>query len=220
MTKTTKWHLRPAKTQISLGIRPVWSESSLLRCSSCGQRRLWSDWADAQADLSLHWAHSHFVGFVMRRLNYIINQDFFNLKGYWYYSFGLIFSFLIRQFFMVRNCLFCLLYVMIWEPEHSKTNKPVRPSKTQISVSYQSSPCTLWVTKDPNFLQVDREDWSTGQMPGLSLRRVQRSFCWFCCAGAHIWWDFNQKSFQFLPSIQQLWKIFLQKKEVRTIRIL
>ena len=32
------------------------------------QRRLWSDWADAQADLSLRWAHSHFVGFVMRRL--------------------------------------------------------------------------------------------------------------------------------------------------------
>ena len=31
------------------------------------QRRLWSDWADAQADLSLCWAHSHFVGFVTRR---------------------------------------------------------------------------------------------------------------------------------------------------------
>ena len=29
------------------------------------QRRLWSNWADAQADLSLRWAHSHFVGFVM-----------------------------------------------------------------------------------------------------------------------------------------------------------
>ena len=40
------------------------------------QRRLWSDWADAQADLSLRWAHMpfcwfchvlscHFVGFVM-----------------------------------------------------------------------------------------------------------------------------------------------------------
>ena len=26
------------------------------------------DWADAQADLSLRWAHSHFVGFVMSRL--------------------------------------------------------------------------------------------------------------------------------------------------------
>ena len=33
------------------------------------QRRLRSDWADAQADLSLRLAHSHFVGFVMRRLN-------------------------------------------------------------------------------------------------------------------------------------------------------
>ena len=32
------------------------------------QRRLWSDWADAQADLRLRWAHSHCVGFVMRRL--------------------------------------------------------------------------------------------------------------------------------------------------------
>ena len=28
MTKPTKLHVRPAKTQISLGIRPVWSESS------------------------------------------------------------------------------------------------------------------------------------------------------------------------------------------------
>ena len=33
------------------------------------QRRLWWDWADAQVDLSLRWAHSHFAGFVMRRLN-------------------------------------------------------------------------------------------------------------------------------------------------------
>ena len=29
MTKPTKWRVRPAKTQISLGIRPVWSASSL-----------------------------------------------------------------------------------------------------------------------------------------------------------------------------------------------
>ena len=31
--------------------------------SSCGQRRLWSDLADAQADLSLHWAHRSFCWF-------------------------------------------------------------------------------------------------------------------------------------------------------------
>ena len=35
------------------------------------EQRLWSDWADAQADPSLCWVHSdHFVGFVMSRLNY------------------------------------------------------------------------------------------------------------------------------------------------------
>ena len=36
------------------------------------QRRLrWSNWANAQADLSLRWANSHSVGFAVRRLNLI-----------------------------------------------------------------------------------------------------------------------------------------------------
>ena len=62
----------PAKTQISLGIPLVWSESSLSAQWVAKDRRFllahsedWSDWADAQADLSLCWAHAHFVGFVM-----------------------------------------------------------------------------------------------------------------------------------------------------------
>ena len=29
------------------------------------QRRLWSEWADAQGDLSPRWAHTHFASFVM-----------------------------------------------------------------------------------------------------------------------------------------------------------
>ena len=75
MTKPTKWHVRPAKSQISLGIRPVWSvfavrikKAWVFSYPFSAQRRLWSDWADAQDDLSLRWAHSHFVGFVMLRL--------------------------------------------------------------------------------------------------------------------------------------------------------
>ena len=62
--------VRPAKTQISLGICPVWSESSLCAQWVAKDPRFlhansedWSNWANAQADLSLHWAHSHFVGF-------------------------------------------------------------------------------------------------------------------------------------------------------------
>ena len=67
----------PAKTQISLGIRPVWSESSL--CAQWVAKDLnflhadsedWSDWVDAQANLSFLRADSHFVGFVMRWLNF------------------------------------------------------------------------------------------------------------------------------------------------------
>ena len=75
-TKPTKWHVRPAKTQISLGIRPVWSESWL------------SPWRKLGSSAT-HWAHSrdsdqtgwtprliwvftgctcHFVGFIVRRL--------------------------------------------------------------------------------------------------------------------------------------------------------
>ena len=73
MTKPLKWHVCPAKTQISLGIHPDWSGPSL------------SEWRKL-GSLATHWAHSkdsdqmyrltwvfpgctcHFVGFVMRWL--------------------------------------------------------------------------------------------------------------------------------------------------------
>ena len=66
-------NMRPSKTQISLGIRPVWSESSLCaQWVTKGLSFLHADSKDpdqtGQADQSLRWAHSHFVGFVMRRL--------------------------------------------------------------------------------------------------------------------------------------------------------
>ena len=73
MTKPTKWHVRTTTTQISLGIRLIrvfavrMKKGWVLSYSLSAQRRLWSDWADAQADLSLRWAHTHFVGFVMSR---------------------------------------------------------------------------------------------------------------------------------------------------------
>ena len=45
MTKPTKWHVHPAKTQISLGIYPIWSESLLSAWCKLGS-------------LASHWAHS------------------------------------------------------------------------------------------------------------------------------------------------------------------
>ena len=45
MTKPTKWHVRSATTQISLGITPVWSVSSLSAWRKLGS-------------LATHWAHN------------------------------------------------------------------------------------------------------------------------------------------------------------------
>ena len=70
MTKPTKWLLRPAKTQNSLGIHPVWSESLLSAWRTLGSLAThwacsgdWPDWADAQAGLNLCWAHIWFCCF-------------------------------------------------------------------------------------------------------------------------------------------------------------
>ena len=86
--KDRKWHVRPAKTQISLGICPVWSEFSLSAWRKFGS-------------LPSHWAHiedydqtgrmsrlirvfarrkDHFVGLVMRRLIYFRRTFVFKLK--------------------------------------------------------------------------------------------------------------------------------------------
>ena len=51
MTKPTKWPVRPAKTQVSLGIRPVWSEKF-----SLGLRPVWSESSlSAWRKLGQHW---------------------------------------------------------------------------------------------------------------------------------------------------------------------
>ena len=51
MTKPPKWHVRPVKTQISLGIRPIWSESSLSAWRKLGSlATYWVDIKDSADD--------------------------------------------------------------------------------------------------------------------------------------------------------------------------
>ena len=73
--KTNKVTVHPAKTQISLGIRPVWPEPSLTPWGKLGS--LATHWVHSEdsdetrwmpRQMSLRWAHSHFVGFVMSQL--------------------------------------------------------------------------------------------------------------------------------------------------------
>ena len=70
MTKPTKTAERPANIQISLGICLFWSVFAvrikkpwILSYPLRAQRRLWSDWNDAQADISLRLAHMQFCLF-------------------------------------------------------------------------------------------------------------------------------------------------------------
>ena len=79
MTKPTKW-LHTEKTQISLGIRPVWSESLLCaQWVAKGPRFLHVDGEDSDQTgwmPRLIWDFAgctcHFVGFVMRRLIFTV----------------------------------------------------------------------------------------------------------------------------------------------------
>ena len=76
MTKPTKWHVHPAKTQISLGIHPVWSEASLTAWRNTGSSA--TNWAHCEDSNPprLIWVFAgrtgHFVGFVVMRLIWIL----------------------------------------------------------------------------------------------------------------------------------------------------
>ena len=100
--KTNKMACAPIKDSISLGIRTVWSESSLSTWRKLGSLAThwvhsedWSDWVDAQADLSFAGCTCHFVGFVMRWLlsspgpllfAHTIQQGFVSGHKEWFYT--------------------------------------------------------------------------------------------------------------------------------------
>ena len=63
-TKSTKWHVRPAKARNSLGFRPVWSETSL----SAWRKLLFlathwvgecPDWSESSLGAKLFWWFCH-----------------------------------------------------------------------------------------------------------------------------------------------------------------
>ena len=101
-------------------VRPGWSESSLWtprlirvfavrsmgsegpKLSSCGQRRLRSDWADAQADLSLRWALMPFCWFchILHSSPTMLQHWNGRLEYQVYYHIRLIYH-------QMRNGIFC-----------------------------------------------------------------------------------------------------------------
>ena len=117
MTKQPKWPMRHAKAQISLGIRPVWSEYSLSAwrkvvslATHTAHSDDWSDWADSRADLSLPWAYMSFCWFchIAAQINQTTCWQTVYLQKFWKLQFWL---------FWKRAC------ILLFEPQHGKTNK-------------------------------------------------------------------------------------------------
>ena len=66
MTNPIKWPVRPDQPvhpPSLISLRYPHEDSWVLSYPLSAQRRLWSDWTDAQADLSLRWAHMSFCWF-------------------------------------------------------------------------------------------------------------------------------------------------------------
>ena len=143
------------------------------------QRRLWSDWADAQADLSLRWAHTYFVGFVMLWLIFVwlqTNQLFINE----------LFSFYIPLLFS---------FDQIWYTSQStikQTKSTCVPSEDSdqpwqppslirgFALSFYA-----WVAKDPNLVMPTTKNLiGLDRCPGWSesLLGIQVIFCLLCLA--------------------------------------
>ena len=73
LTKPTKWHVGPAKTPISLGIHPVWLESS--PCTLwVGKDQTFLHVDSKDFDLSRHWRTCQFVRFVMWWLRWLFSS--------------------------------------------------------------------------------------------------------------------------------------------------
>ena len=69
--KTNKMACAPSKDSDQPGHPPRQKDSQRPKASSCGQRSFWSDCVY----LILCWVHSHFVGFVMRRLKCLTRKE-------------------------------------------------------------------------------------------------------------------------------------------------
>ena len=85
--KTNKMACVPSEDSDQPGHLPnpirILKKAWLLNNPLSAQQRLWSDWNDAQSDLSLRWVHSYLVGFVKWWLNIFSSSWEEEAEGAW-----------------------------------------------------------------------------------------------------------------------------------------
>ena len=141
-TKPAKWPVHPAKTLISLWIRPVWSESSLSVWRNFGPLTIlrvhgedWSDWVGAHADLSLRWAHAELHRKV--QLMFVKHADIFTIWPH--REVQRVFVKHTDIFTMWPHCKVCLNSRHLSRCTTKPTKWSQRPAKTQISLASAQS---------------------------------------------------------------------------------
>ena len=166
MSKPTIWHFRPVKTQISLGIRPVWSESSL-----SAWRKVWSlvtrwahfgDSAQTRRMSRLIWTFAlctcHFFGFVMRRLEF----QYVRVEN------GTLKKETILSVTSIEIYTQWVTYKVIIYKNYISERMIVRMFTLREWLSTEAKQCAQTIAKDPSFLHADSEgSYQTGRMPRL-----------------------------------------------------
>ena len=144
MTKPTKWHVRPVKTQLSLGIHPVWSEALLSTwrklgslATHWGHNEDWSAWADTQADLSSLGAQS-FCWFC---------HDVAHIMSMMYHTFLLH----IAPYFSVLNSSSSPSSLLHFSLHNNVTTEgTIRSALTYFSLSWRIANLTNWYVHSRN----------------------------------------------------------------------
>ena len=86
-----------------------------------------------------------------------------------------------------------------WPVHHKNSDQPGQPPLL----------CAQWEAKDPKFLHAESEVWVDAQADP-SLRWAHRSFCWFCCAAAQMFWQWLVSHVKNAPLILTLENRFSQ----------
>ena len=184
--KTNKMNVCPAKTQISLGIRPVWSESSL--CAQWVAKDpsfLHADSKDSDQTGRMPRLIWVFAGFVMSRLKckrtFHLSMCDINIHASFLHSKVIPYILIWFEIFMlVYLCVVCTYSAMgclLWnEQQHDKTSNDLCTQRRLWLIRVFAVRMQLWV------LTVETDQ--TGQIPRLIWVFIGRTDRWFCHAVA------------------------------------
>ena len=121
MTKPTKWHVRPTRSQISLGIRPVWSVSS--QCAQWAAKDSSFIHADSEGSDQTGRGTCHLWVLSWGGLFYGI----LGINGFWALSFSLSFTLVQTRAFLLARESTCGQHVLNqghWKKVNKQLNEP------------------------------------------------------------------------------------------------